>query len=137
MALDHKKGDGFVMLVNSDGVDDFFREVLYAIADVYGFNIWDPKEITRISIDLNDYQNYIGRYREDDEEEDYFIDVIIKDDQLYYQEIDGEDIYEFPLIPISKHVFIDGIDGNKIEFKTDGDKVLGAMYDNEYSYTKI
>ena len=46
-------------------------------------------------------------------------------------------MYEFPLVPISKNIFIDGIDGNKIEFKTDGDIVKGALYDDEYSYTKL
>ncbi|WP_378184093.1 serine hydrolase domain-containing protein [Aquimarina sp. SS2-1] len=137
MAMDPKKGNGFVMLVNSDGVDDLFREMLRATANTFHFDIWKPKKITRIDIDIKEYKNYIGDYKEDNEEEDYLIKVLIKNGQLYYQEFDEENTYEYPLVPISKNVFIDGIDGNKIEFKIDGDKVLGAIYDDKYNYTKI
>ena len=137
MAMDPKKGNGFVMLVNSDGVGDLFWEMLRSVGNTFNYDLWKPKKITRIDIDLEEYKNYIGSYREDGEEEDNIIEVIVKNDQLYYQEFDEEDIYEYPLVPISKNVFIDGIDGNKIEFKLDGNKVIGAMYDDEYSFTKM
>ncbi|WP_299438324.1 serine hydrolase domain-containing protein [uncultured Aquimarina sp.] len=137
MAMDPKLGNGFVMLVNSDGVDDLFWEMLRSVANAFNYDLWKPKVITKIDIDLNNYKNYLGSYKADGEDEDFIITVVVKDNQLYYQEFHDKDIYEFPLVPISKNVFIDGIDGNKIEFKTDGDTVLGAMYDDEYSYTKI
>ncbi|MBW1294358.1 serine hydrolase domain-containing protein [Aquimarina litoralis] len=135
MAMDPKLGNGFVMLVNSDGVDDLFWEMLRSVANAYEYPLWKPKVITKIDIDLDDYKNYLGDYKADDD--DSMIKLVVKNNQLYYQESDDEDVYEFPLVPISKNVFIDGIDGNKIEFKTDGDTVLGAMYDDKYSYAKI
>lgn len=137
MAIDSKLGNGFVMLVNSDGVDDLFREMLRSAAKAFNYSLWKPKVISKIDIDIKNYKNYIGDYKADDKDEDFIVTVIIKNEQLYYQELHDNTIYEFPLVPISRNIFIDGIDGNKIEFKTKGNIVLGAMFDDEYSYTKI
>lgn len=137
MAMDPKKGNGFVMLVNSDGVDDLFWEMLRSVGSTFHYDLWRPKTITSIAIDIKDYTNYVGDYRFDSDEEDEIIKVIIKNNQLYYQEFGEDKVYEYPLVPISKNVFIDGIDGNKIEFKTNGNAILGAVYDDEYNYTKM
>ncbi|GGG30730.1 hypothetical protein GCM10011344_34590 [Dokdonia pacifica] len=137
MAMDPQKGNGFVMIVNSDGVDDLFREMLRSVSKTFEYDLWKPKQITKIDIDIRDYNNYVGNYKYDGADDNEVITVIIKNNQLYYQEFDEDEVYEYPLVPISKNVFIDGIDGNKIEFKTNGDAILGAIYDDEYSYTKI
>ncbi len=136
MAMDPEKGDGFVMLVNTDGVDDLFMEMLRAISKAFNWNIWNPITISQIDIDIENYANHLGTYIIIDEGEEYKMEIVAKDNKLYYLEFDEGEVYEFPLIPTAKNVFIDSIDGNEIKFEQNGDEVPALVYDGEYRFTR-
>ncbi len=136
MAMDPDKGNGFTMLVNTDYVGDFFSEMLRSVSKTFGWNLWDPKLISSIDIEPSDYQGHIGEYIATTEDGEYKMTIIQKEQQFYCLEHDDEETYEYPLIPIDKGVFIDGIDGNKIEFKLEKDQVVSFLYDNEYVFVK-
>lgn len=136
MALDPKMGEGFAMMVNSDGVDDLFREVLRSISNTFNWNLWNPISINSIDVNLEEYKKHLGMYICYEEDDDFKLEIIKKNDQLFYLEFDDKEVYEFPLVPISKNVFMDGIDGNKLEFIEEHDKIIGLKYDDQYLFEK-
>ncbi len=136
MAMNPENGDGFVMLVNSDGMGDLLMEMLRSTSKTFDWNIWSSKLITSISIHLENYKNYLGTYLYKDEKEEYKVEITIKNKQLYYIEFDENETFEYPLIPISKNIFIDGIDGDKIEFNKNDKQEITLIYDDEYIFKK-
>lgn len=138
MAMNPENGEGFVMLVNSDGVGDFFSEMLRSASHTFNWNLWNPsKNINKIDINTDNYHDYLGRYKFSEDGEEYIIDIVIKQNELYYIEYEENRQYEFLLIPISKNIFIDAIDGTKIEFNLKKEKNIAFVYDNEYTFEKL
>ncbi len=137
MAMDIDRGDGFAMMVNTDGVDGFFREMLYAISNTLEWEFWQPKRLEAIDIDMEDYKDHLGLFVCRVDGKEYKMEVIQKEKELFYLEYDEDEVYKYPLVPVKEQVFYDLIDGNKIEFIFTDEKLTGLEYDGEYLFEKV
>jgi CubicO group peptidase (beta-lactamase class C family) len=100
------KGQGAVVMTNSDNGNDLVFEILRSLAAVYDWSILHPKEASVIEILPEKLTPYVGDYRAADEPATPVL-VSIEKDQLHIQSPDTGD---WALSPISEteFVYLDG-----------------------------
>lgn len=100
------KGQGAVIMTNSDNGNDLVMEILRALSSVYDWAILPPTEVVLAEIDLEKLSAYIGEYRAHDEPDTPVV-VYIDKDQLHLKSPDTGD---WALAPVSetKFVYMDG-----------------------------
>jgi CubicO group peptidase (beta-lactamase class C family) len=100
------KGQGAVVMTNSDNGNDLVFEILRSLSSVYGWSILQPKEAAVVEIAPEKLTPYVGDYREADEPDTPVL-VSIENDQLHIQFPDTGD---WALSPISEteFVYLDG-----------------------------
>jgi CubicO group peptidase (beta-lactamase class C family) len=100
------KGQGAVVMTNSDNGNDLVFEILRSLASVYGWSILQPKEAAVVEIVPEKLTPYVGDYRAVDEPDTPVL-VSIEKDQLHIQSPDTGD---WALSPVSEteFVYLDG-----------------------------
>jgi CubicO group peptidase (beta-lactamase class C family) len=100
------KGQGAVVMTNSNSGGDIMMEILRALSSVYDWGILQPKEVVLVEIASNKLKRYAGDYRAPDEPDTPVV-VYIEKDQLHVKSAETGD---WMLSPISetKFVYMDG-----------------------------
>ena len=96
------KGQGAVMMTNSDGGNELVFEILRGLASVYGWSILEPREMVLIEIAPEKLISYSGDYRAADEPDTPVV-VYIEKDQLHLKSAETGD---WALSPISETEFV-------------------------------
>lgn len=106
------KGQGAVVMTNSDNGNELVFEILRSLSSVYGWGILQSKEVVLDEISPDKLTPYVGDYRAV-EEPDTPVLVYIEKDQLH---IKSPETGDWPLSPISEteFVYLDG--GTDITF---------------------
>jgi len=76
MTLYPAKGQGAVIMANSDNGFFLIREILCALSETYGWAHYKPEEKPVLRLDPATYAQYVGRYRVNP---DYVLDVAAED----------------------------------------------------------
>ncbi|MCX6560266.1 MAG: serine hydrolase [Candidatus Aminicenantes bacterium] len=100
------KGQGAVIMTNSDSGNDLVMEILRALSSVYGWSILQPKETALIEIAPDKLAPYVGDYRATDEPDTPVL-VSIEGHQLHVKSPDTGDWALFP-ISETEFVYLDG-----------------------------
>jgi CubicO group peptidase (beta-lactamase class C family) len=100
------KGQGAVVMTNSDNGNDLVFEILRSLSSVYGWSILQSKEAAVVEIVPENLTPYAGDYRAADDPDTPVL-VSIEKDQLHIQSADTGD---WALSPISEteFVYLDG-----------------------------
>ena len=96
------KGQGAVIMTNSDNGNSLVTEILRGLSSVYGWAILQPKEVSLVKIPSEKLAPYAGDYRSADESEAPVL-VSIEKDQLHLK---SPDIGEWALSPVSETEFV-------------------------------
>jgi CubicO group peptidase (beta-lactamase class C family) len=96
------KGQGAVVMTNSDNGNGLVFEILRSLSSVYGWGILQPKEVALIAIAPEKLAPYVGDYRAPDEP-DTPIFVSIENGQLH---INSSETGDWPLHPVSETEFV-------------------------------
>ncbi len=137
MLMYPETGDGFVMMTNSEDANDLFSEVLRGASHVLQWHKFaKPKTITAIPTSIKALKQYEGSYFCKDGEDEYQIDIVIKNNQLYYIEYDEDEKYEYEMRKIDEYTFMDIVEGYPLEFAQEEGKLNYFIYDDEYKFVK-
>jgi CubicO group peptidase (beta-lactamase class C family) len=113
------KGQGAVIMTNSDGGNELVFEILRALSSVYGWSILEPREMDLVEIAPEKLISYTGDYRAADEPDTPVV-VYIEKDQLH---INSAETGDWALSPISETEFVYMDGGVEITFiKGDDDR---------------
>jgi hypothetical protein len=113
------KGQGAVVMTNSNNGGDIVMEILRALSSVYGWGILQPKEVVLVEIAPEKLSAYVGDYRAPDEPDTPVV-VYIEKDQLRMKSPETGD---WALSPISETEFVYMDGGVEITFvKGDDDR---------------
>lgn len=67
MIFNAQNGDGAILMLNSDGDEEFLLEATRAVASTYGWNDWVSNPIQPITLSDQALDHYCGRYRRNDD----------------------------------------------------------------------
>jgi CubicO group peptidase (beta-lactamase class C family) len=100
------KGQGAVVMTNSDSGNELVFEILRSLSSVYGWGILQSKEVILTEISPEKLSPYVGDYRAADEPDTPVL-VSIENNQLH---IKSPETGDWPLSPISEteFVYLDG-----------------------------
>ena len=100
------KGQGAVIMTNSDNGNGLVTEILRGLSSVYGWAILQPKEVSLVKTTPEKLAPYIGDYRSADAS-DAPVLVSVEEDQLHLK---SPDIGDWALSPVSEteFVYLDG-----------------------------
>jgi len=113
------KGQGAVVMTNSENGNELVMEILRGLSSVYGWSILQPKEVVLIEITPEKLKHYAGDYRAPDEPDTPVV-VYIEKDQLRMKSPEAGD---WALSPISETEFVYMDEGVEITFvKGDDDR---------------
>jgi hypothetical protein len=117
------KGQGAVVMTNSDNGNDLVFEILRSLASVYGWSILQPKETALVEIVPEKLAEYTGDYRAADEPDTPVL-VSVENGRLHIQSPDTGD---WPLSPVSEteFVYLDG--GVAVTFVKGADGRYGQL----------
>jgi len=118
------KGQGAVVMTNSDSGNGLVMEILRSLSSVYGWSILQPKEVALVEIVPEKLLSYVGDYRASDEPETPVL-VYIDKDQLH---IKSSETGDWALSPISEteFVYLDG--GVELTFIKGSDGRNGQLH---------
>jgi len=113
------KGQGAVVMTNSENGNELVMEILRGLSSVYGWSILQPKEVVLVEIAPEKLIAYAGDYRAPDEPDTPVV-VYIEKDQLRMKSPETGD---WALSPISETEFVYMDGGVEITFiKGDDDR---------------
>ena len=113
------KGQGAVVMTNSDNGNELVMEILRGLSSVYGWSILQPKEVVLVEIAPEKLIPYTGDYRASDEPDTPVL-VYIEKDQLH---IKSPETGDWALSPISETEFVYMDGGVELTFvKGDDDR---------------
>jgi hypothetical protein len=100
------KGQGAVIMTNSDNGNELVFEILRSLSFVYGWSILQPKEVALVELAHEKLEPFVGDYRTTDEP-DIPVLVSIEKNQLH---IKSSETGDWALSPISEteFVYLDG-----------------------------
>jgi len=96
------KGQGAVVMTNSDNGNQLVFEILRSLSSVYGWSILQPKEVALVEIAPEKLAPYVGDYRAAAEPDTLFL-VSIEKNQLH---IKSSEIGDWALSPVSETEFV-------------------------------
>jgi CubicO group peptidase (beta-lactamase class C family) len=106
------KGQGAVVMTNSENGNELVMEILRSLSSVYGWSILQPKEVALVEIAPEKLIRYAGDYRAPDEPDTPVV-VYIEKDQLRMKSPETGD---WALSPISETEFVYMDGGAEITF---------------------
>ena len=132
MLLAHAyRGNGVIIMTNSDNGITIAQELLNSVSASYGWDFSKPRRLKRASLSSAQTESLLGRYKRDN----YIFEVVLTNGRLYAQPHWENDPRE--LIPESKTGFIMR-DGQRIEFLYEADaKVRAAKLFGDVEFTKL
>jgi hypothetical protein len=128
------KGQGAVIMTNSDNGNGLVTEILRGLSSVYGWAILQSKEVSLVKIDPEKLAPYSGDYRSADAS-DAPVLVSIERDRLHLK---SPDIGDWALSPVSETEFVEMDGGNSVTFVkgADGRYDQIKLWGNAYSRKK-
>ncbi|MCJ7486948.1 MAG: beta-lactamase family protein [Candidatus Aminicenantes bacterium] len=96
------KGQGAVVMTNSDNGNQLVLEILRGLSSVYGWSVLQPKEVALVEIVPEKLTPYVGDYRAADEPDTPVL-VSIEKNQLH---IKSPEIGDWALSPLSETEFV-------------------------------
>ena len=125
------KGDGVIIMTNSDSGTEVAQELLNSVSAVYGWDFSKTMTLKRVSLSTAQTDSLLGSYKRDN----YIFDVVQTNGKLYAKARWQNDSKE--LIPQSKTQFIMR-DGQRAEFVYEGDsKVRAVKLFGDVIFTKV
>lgn len=119
------RGAGVVVMTNGDNGIPLYTEILYAVADVYGWPDFRTVEATVVEIEPDELDRLAGTY---DLQDIANIPIVVKDDALFMPDLFGGGGL-VRLYPISPRKFVEPSIGISLEFQVDeSDRVRGANF---------
>jgi hypothetical protein len=113
------KGQGAVVMTNSDNGNELVMEILRGLSSVYGWSILQPQEVVLVEIVPEKLFSYTGDYRSSDEPDTPVL-VSVEKDQLH---IKSPETGDWALSPISETEFVYMDGGVELSFvKGDDDR---------------
>lgn len=100
------KGQGAVVMTNSDNGSTLVTEILRGLSSVYSWGILLPKEVVLVDVVPSQLAPYVGDYRAEDEPDAPFL-VSVEHNQLHFRSPETGD---WALSPVSEteFVYLDG-----------------------------
>lgn len=129
------KGQGVVLMSNSDNGIALIDEVLRAISEVYGWGIYTSQTKEVISLAPEQLERFAGKYRLPEQQID--LQLFLKEGQLRAKQLwDGA---EYELYPESELDFFETGEGIVFRFgQSDEGRINGfSVYDGAYKFNKI
>ncbi|WP_420151485.1 serine hydrolase domain-containing protein [Spirosoma sp.] len=125
------KGDGVIIMTNSDNGTEMAQELLNSISAAYGWDFSKTLQLQRSPLSSAQTESLLGSYKRDN----YVFEVIQRDGKLYAKPRWESESRE--LIPQSKTLFIMR-DGQRAEFVYEGEsKVTGVKLFGSVVFTKV
>ncbi len=129
------RGQGVVLMSNSDNGIALIDEILRAISEVYGWGIYTPQTKEVISLGPEQLERFVGKYRLPEQQID--LQLSLKEGQLRAKQLwDG---VEYELYPESELDFFETGEGIVFRFgQSDEGEITGfSVYDGAYKFNKI
>ena len=129
-----RRGQGVVLMSNSDNGIALIGEVLRGISDVYGWGIYTSQTKEAISLEPTQLEQFAGKYRLNEEID---LEVSLKEKQLWVKQMwDGA---EYELYPESELSFFETEEGIVFRFGQDEDGGINgfSVYDGAYQFEKM
>ncbi|WP_282042778.1 serine hydrolase domain-containing protein [Winogradskyella flava] len=125
---------GIIISTNSDNGGNLFKEVLRGYSDLYDVDILKPRTIKSIETSEKQLLQFIGEYELKLDNESYIIQIQKEGKNIKYSMKSEQK--EYPLRSIAKNIFIDLIDGEKLEFKTNENGQITLTTNDEHKFKK-
>ena len=125
------KGDGVVIMTNSDNGMSVVNELLNGICNVYGWDFNKPKRMKRAALNTNQVSQLLGTYKLNT----YVFDLVQTNGRLFVKPKWEDEPTE--IIPESTTQFVTR-DGQRLEFMYEGDtKVIAAKLYGRVVFNKV
>ncbi|UFH56871.1 serine hydrolase [Spirosoma sp. KNUC1025] len=115
-----RRGEGVVIMTNSDNGMEVAQELLNSVSVAYGWDFSKPMQLKRFALSTAQAESMLGSYQRDR----YIFDVVQQNGKLYAKPRWENEPRE--LIPQSKSQFIMR-DGQRAEFVFEGDAKVSAV----------
>lgn len=123
------RGDGVIVMTNSDNGGKLMNEIINSISDYYGWGISKPRIIVPVDVDHGELEKLVGSYKytgKTPENVDYIAEVTLEDGALVVtHKTDGE---KLRLIPVEHLTFIDIEAGDQIKFQNEDEFLWNRYY---------
>ena len=130
------RGEGAVILTNSDNGGELFQEILRGLSELNTWDILHPKTIKTVETTQSLLDRYIGSYVAIIANTEYIIHIKQVGKHLqYFMEGDEEDIYS--LRALSSTEFIDITDGEEFVFSDIADRANQLITNGEYTFVRV
>lgn len=130
-----QRGQGVVLMTNSDNGIALAGEVLRAISEVYGWGIYTSQTKEVVSLEQGQLKRFEGKYRLPEQQID--LEVSLRDGQLWVNQLwDGA---EYELYPESEMSFFETEEGIVFRFgqSEDGEINGFSVYGGAYQFEKV
>ncbi len=129
-----QRGQGVVLMSNSDNGIELIGELLRAISDVYGWGIYTSQTKEAISLAPQQLEPFVGKYRMD---EQAVVELTLKDKQLWAKQLWDES--EYMLYPESELRFFETEEGIVFQFEQNAEGGISgfSVFGGAYQFKKI
>lgn len=124
------RGDGVVIMTNSDNGIDVAQELLNSVSAAYGWDFSKPKQLKKVVLSTTQLGKLTGSYKQDT----YAFDILPVNGKLMAKPSWEEGMRE--LIPANETQFVLR-DGQPIEFIYEGDNVVAAKLFGDVLLKKV
>ncbi|MCO6479198.1 MAG: serine hydrolase [Phaeodactylibacter sp.] len=129
------RGQGVVLMSNSDNGIALIGEVLRAISEAYGWGVYTSETKAVVSLEAEQLERFKGKYRLNEQGIDLVLSL--KDGQLWAKQLwDGA---EYELYPESEMSFFETEEGIVFQFAQNEDSEIDgfSVYGGAYQFEKI
>lgn len=132
-------GDAVIIMTNADNGGALINEIQCSISSYYGWGIKNPRIITVIKVPIEQLTKLTGKYKlnfQNPDRGDYFIDVSLKDGNLFVDNPNNNQISKF--YPIKELKFIDIESGKELLFQVSNkSEKMGLLYNKQFQFYRV
>ena len=133
------KGDGMVIMTNSDGARPLIQQLRIAISDLYGWDIYERTELTPVKVENTLLTSIAGTYEFEEQVpgiDQYLISIAIEGDRLHIR--DDNDGSTNIMLPVAELEFANVKSGQRAVFeRNDKGQIRGFIWSGRWRFTKL
>jgi hypothetical protein len=131
-------GDAVIIMTNGDNGGALINDIQCSISSYYGWGIKNPRIIKVINVPIEQLTKLTGKYKLNQvpDKGDYFIDVSLKDGNLFVDNPNNNKIIKF--YPLKELKFFDIESGIELLFQVSNksDKI-GLLYNKQFQFYRV
>ncbi|MCB0631173.1 MAG: beta-lactamase family protein [Lewinella sp.] len=133
------RGQAVIVMTNGDNGGRLMGDIIRGVAEYYGWDIRKPREVEIVNVSTDKLENFTGKFKLDFQVPDigdYFIDISLKDGQLFVLDPNNGDTNL--LFPLGDDKFIDLELGDETQFEVSENRdTVGLLWNGQYQFYKV